>query len=116
MTPDHVNPEAPWPHLEALERDTLAAGRTLTERLALIPAYVREAQRWVDATLLPAVLRRADASGRARADGWYAGAGTEVPARLRAALFSAARAPPADERGAHASAQARTSRHGAFGS
>jgi FO synthase len=89
VTPDHVNPEAPWPHLEVLERDTLAAGRTLTERLALIPAYVREAHRWVDAKLLPAVLRRADASGRARADGWYAGAGTEVPARLRATLTAA---------------------------
>src|SRR4029077_6083337 len=91
VTPDHVNPEAPWPHLAGLGRDTLAAGRTLTERVALIPAYVREAQRWVDAKLLPAVLRRADASGRARADGWYAGAGTEVPPRPRATL-SAARA------------------------
>ncbi len=94
VTPDHVNPEAPWPHLEALERDTAAAGRTLSERLALIPAYARVAQRWVDAGLLPAVLRRADASGRARTDPWYAGAGTPVPPRLHALLGAArARAP-----------------------
>ena len=53
VTPDHVNPEAPWPHLESLERDTAAAGRTLTERLALIPAYARAAHRWVDPALLP---------------------------------------------------------------
>ncbi|HUL18277.1 MAG TPA: 5-amino-6-(D-ribitylamino)uracil--L-tyrosine 4-hydroxyphenyl transferase CofH, partial [Steroidobacteraceae bacterium] len=89
VTPDHVNPEAPWPHLESLERDTAAAGRTLSERLALVPAYARAAHRWVDATLLPAVLRRTDASGRARTDGWYAGAGTAVPPRLHAALGAA---------------------------
>jgi FO synthase len=89
VTPDHVNPEAPWPHLEALERDTAAAGRTLTERLALIPAYARAAPRWVDPALLPAVLRRVDASGRARSDGWYAGAGTQVPACMHATLSAA---------------------------
>jgi FO synthase len=89
VTPDHVNPEAPWPHLESLERDTAAAGRSLTERLALIPAYARAAHRWVDAALLPVVLRRTDASGRARTDPWYAGAGTEVPACIHATLGAA---------------------------
>src|SRR4029079_2994880 len=39
VTPDHVNPEAPWPHLADLERATVAAGRTLVERLALYPEY-----------------------------------------------------------------------------
>src|SRR3984957_12845831 len=48
VTPDHVNPEAPWPHLEALERVTRAAGRTLSQRLALTPRYVREVAAWVD--------------------------------------------------------------------
>ena len=37
VTPDHVNPEAPWPHLDALERATERAGRTLVERLAIYP-------------------------------------------------------------------------------
>ena len=37
VTPDHVNPEAPWPHLQDLERSTNAAGRDLVERLALVP-------------------------------------------------------------------------------
>ena len=27
VTPDHVNPEAPWPHLRVLERATKAAGK-----------------------------------------------------------------------------------------
>jgi len=85
VTPDHVNPEAPWPHLTVLERATRAAGRTLTERLALTPRYVQKAARWVDPALRPAVLRLADASGRARTDDWYAGAGTALPRAFRRA-------------------------------
>ena len=42
VTPDHVNPEAPWPHLTDLERATEAAGRTLVERLAVYPEFVSE--------------------------------------------------------------------------
>ncbi len=40
VTPDHVNPEAPWPHLVDLERATEAAGRTLVERLAIYPEFL----------------------------------------------------------------------------
>ena len=39
VTPDHVNPEAPWPHLRDLELATERAGRTLVERLAIYPEY-----------------------------------------------------------------------------
>jgi FO synthase len=42
VTPDHVNPEAPWPHLADLERATERAGRTLVERLALYPEFAPE--------------------------------------------------------------------------
>ena len=86
VTPDHVNPEAPWPHLDALANETRAAGRELTERLALTPAYVREAQAWVDPALVAAVAQRSDSLGRARTDDWYAGAGTAVPQVLHREL------------------------------
>src|SRR4030095_657182 len=33
LTPDFVNPEAPWPHLEELGRETARAGKLLHERL-----------------------------------------------------------------------------------
>ena len=46
VTPDHVNPEAPWPHLVELEHNTQAAGRTLLERLALTPGYASQPERW----------------------------------------------------------------------
>ena len=42
VTPDHVNPEAPWPHLQALARATERAGRILVERLAVYPGFVAE--------------------------------------------------------------------------
>ena len=79
VTADHVNPEAPWPHLESLAAQTRAAGRVLLERLAITPPYVRQAGRWVDASLRTAVIRRADSHGRTRAAGWHAGSGEPVP-------------------------------------
>src|SRR5438309_5190904 len=40
LTPDYVNPEAPWPHVAALAAECRAAGYTLRERLAIYPAYI----------------------------------------------------------------------------
>jgi FO synthase len=71
VTPDHVNPESPWPQIAALRAATTAAGKELVERLTIYPAY--QTAQWVDATLLPRVLRVADASGLARDDDWAAG-------------------------------------------
>jgi FO synthase len=79
VTPDHVNPEAPWPQLKALAEQTASANRELCERLALVPAYARAPAHWVDPALVPRVLRMTDSQGRARVDGWYAGSATQVP-------------------------------------
>ena len=80
VTADHVNPEAPWPHLLELEQQTENAGRRLVQRLPLVPRHVREASRWLADSQRIAVLRAADADGFARPGGWYAGAGTAPPA------------------------------------
>src|SRR5207302_1151147 len=40
LTPDHVNPERPWPHIEELAAHTAASGFTLRERLTIYPAYI----------------------------------------------------------------------------
>ncbi|CAB1370863.1 FO synthase [Denitratisoma oestradiolicum] len=84
VTPDHVNPEAPWPHLVELAAETTAAGRHLAERLALAPAHAMQAARWVDAALVPALLARIDIFGRARTDSWHAGAGHPMPVHAAA--------------------------------
>jgi FO synthase len=41
LTIDFINPEAPWPHLAALEAATAAAGARLRERLAIYPEFIR---------------------------------------------------------------------------
>ncbi|HEX9824460.1 MAG TPA: bifunctional FO biosynthesis protein CofGH [Actinomycetota bacterium] len=40
VTPDHVNPEAPWPKREALRRATEERGYRLRPRLTIYPEYV----------------------------------------------------------------------------
>ncbi|MBI2714507.1 MAG: 5-amino-6-(D-ribitylamino)uracil--L-tyrosine 4-hydroxyphenyl transferase CofH [Rhizobiales bacterium] len=80
VTPDYVNPEAPWPHLRVLERATKAAGKQLIERLAIYPAYARAGQTWVDPTLRTALLHRIDAEGWPRTDDWSPGTTVALPA------------------------------------
>ena len=77
VTPDHVNPEAPWPHLAALERETAAADKVLAPRLAIYPDYLDEAERWLAPDLRGRVLALADSDGLARADDWSPGAESE---------------------------------------
>jgi len=79
VTPDHVNPEAPWPHLKDLAGATNAAGRNLVERLALVPAYAARPELWTDPLITPRVRRFSDSRGFARPDRWYSGAGCELP-------------------------------------
>jgi FO synthase len=79
VTCDHVNPEAPWPHLDRLADETAEAGKTLVERLALYPPFTRHLERWVDARFKSAILRHIDASGFVRDDEWQAGIVTPLP-------------------------------------
>jgi FO synthase len=79
VTPDHVNPEAPWPHLDTLERATNAAGKQLVERLAIYPAFARRADTWVDPALRTSLLRCIDADGWPRTDEWSPGARAALP-------------------------------------
>jgi FO synthase len=86
VTPDHVNPEAPWPHLAALARATNAAGKQLVERLAIYPAFARQADTWVDPALRTSLIRAIDADGWPRSDAWSPGARAALP--RRAARFT----------------------------
>ena len=79
VTPDHVNPEAPWPHLQVLERATNVAGKQLVERLAIYPAYARSPETWVDSKLQTMLLRKIDGDGWPRTDDWSAGLATAIP-------------------------------------
>ncbi|MFU8764071.1 MAG: 5-amino-6-(D-ribitylamino)uracil--L-tyrosine 4-hydroxyphenyl transferase CofH [Haliea sp.] len=87
LTPDHVNPEAPWPHLDQLARETAAAGKFLEQRLTIYPAFANAPQTWLDPEVRSAVLRQQDAAGFARRDSWVPGEEAQMP-RVEAALLS----------------------------
>ncbi len=47
LTPDHVNPERPWPGIGSLAASTAARGKSLRERLTIYPRYVAEPDPWI---------------------------------------------------------------------
>ncbi|OJY42222.1 bifunctional FO biosynthesis protein CofGH [Pseudonocardia sp. 73-21] len=65
VTADHVNPERPWPAIDALAEASAAAGFTLRERLTVYPRYVQAGSPWIDTRLHAHVNALADASGLA---------------------------------------------------
>jgi FO synthase len=66
VTPDHVNPERPWPHLDELARVSAECGYTLTERLTAHPKYLDVP--WLDPRLRGHVDALRDDHGLARTD------------------------------------------------
>ena len=81
LTPDFVNPEAPWPHLDDLARETERAGKLLHERLTVYPTYTQALETWVAPELRQRVLDQVDADGFARTDDWSPGEQIEPPQR-----------------------------------
>jgi FO synthase len=67
LTPDHINPERPWPGLAALRRATERAGLELRERLAVYPEYAVRSE-FVHETLRPRVRFLVDGDGLVRGD------------------------------------------------
>lgn len=80
LTPDFVNPEAPWPHLANLARATDRAGKDLHERLTIYPRFISD--RWVDTRLLTEILNRVDSAGFPRTDDWAPGTLSEPPQQV----------------------------------
>ena len=93
VTPDFVNPEAPWPHLGHLADETAKAGKVLLERLAIYPAYANKMKHWVDPEVQPHLLRAIDGAGFARVEEWSAGAVINPPATDLARVTSIAKRP-----------------------
>jgi FO synthase len=80
LTPDHVNPERPWPQIEELAARTADAGFTLRERLTIYPEFVQRGEPWLDPRLLPHVTALADpATGLAREDATVQGRPWQEP-------------------------------------
>lgn len=92
VTPDHVNPEAPWPQIEVLARVTERAGYHLVERIAAYPGYVQNLQRWQSQEMQRTVIGAIDAEGYARGDGWAPGIDMSPPRRRAASAPEGLRA------------------------
>jgi FO synthase len=73
VTPDHVNPEAPWPELEALGLRTAEMDKILVPRLPVYPAWAAEPAKWLHPKVATRVMQSADAEGWARDDDWAPG-------------------------------------------
>ena len=82
VTPDHVNPEAAWPHLNELREATEMTGKHLVARLPIYPDYVHSLDKWIDPELHKQVLNKVDAEGFARTDSWYAGSDHAIPKQM----------------------------------
>ena len=80
VTLDHVNPERPWPALDALRRETEARGLRLAPRLTAYPEFVLDPERWLAPEMKTPVMRRSDATGLGRdLDPWCSGGDAEPP-------------------------------------
>ena len=73
VTPDHVNPEAPWPAITEIAERTASAGKLLVHRLPIYPSYARDVATWAAPEIASQVLRSSDADGLARDDDWAPG-------------------------------------------
>lgn len=60
LTPDHVNPERPWPALDDLAAVTAEAGFDLVQRLTAQPRYVQALAGWIDPRVAGHVAALAD--------------------------------------------------------
>ncbi len=68
LTPDHVNPERPWPSLERLRSVTADAGFELRPRLTVHPEYVLRGEPWLDPRVSAHVAALAGPDGLAKPD------------------------------------------------
>ena len=86
LTIDHVNPEAPWPEIEALSEVCARYGRPLVERLTVYPRFVDARDEWLDAKMRGPVLKLADSEGLARDHVWCPGSASHAPGSVKVPL------------------------------
>ena len=82
VTPDHVNPERPWPAIEMLREATERAGLTLAPRLTIYPEFASAPHAWLAPSMRTAVLHRSDAESLGLDHPWASGSEITPPAVL----------------------------------
>jgi FO synthase len=69
LTPDYINPEAPWPALAVLKRKTAGAGFELRARLPIYPEFIFQGEKFIPPSLLPYVERLCGEDGLVNGEG-----------------------------------------------
>ena len=69
LTPDFINPEAPWPALKILHEKTAAAGFALRARLPVYPEFIFQGDKFIPPSLFPYVERLSGDDGLVRNGG-----------------------------------------------
>jgi FO synthase len=82
VTPDYVNPEAPWPSIENLREQCEFAGKVLAPRLPVYPQFIADRKTWIDPRFHSALLRNSDSTGLLRNCKWVAGNRDSQPPTL----------------------------------
>ncbi len=69
LTPDFINPEAPWPALELLQEKSAQAGFELRARLPIYPEFIRQGEKYLAPALIPCIDRLCDDDGLVKDNG-----------------------------------------------
>jgi FO synthase len=69
LTQDHINPEAPWPRVEALRDATSALGYRLKERLPIYPEYLLHKDGFIPSPLAHRIMAMMDEAGYPKEQG-----------------------------------------------
>ncbi len=87
VTPDHVNPERPWPALDRLRTATEASGFVLAPRLTVYPEFVAAGDEWLHPDVRTAVRHASDSEHLSRdPDPWHAGGDLAPPTLIPKAV------------------------------
>jgi FO synthase len=73
LTPDFINPEAPWPAVQTLKQKSAEAGFDLKARLPIYPEFIAQAEKFLPASLLSYVDRLSDGAGLVKGGGPVSG-------------------------------------------
>jgi 7,8-didemethyl-8-hydroxy-5-deazariboflavin synthase CofG subunit len=69
LTPDYINPEAPWPALQSLQQKSAQAGFELKARLPVYPEFIRAADKFLAPSLMHFVESLCGADGLVKDNG-----------------------------------------------
>lgn len=69
LTPDFINPEAPWPALQRLREKSAGAGFELRARLPIYPEYIEQGEKFLSPGILPYVAALCGGDGLVKNNG-----------------------------------------------